>query len=268
MSVKGGETRPGSEAAAELFWDERLRMTMAHAIGSAFQLDSDVSSVLQCGDLSLSARPTPLETFALENGGERICRKIVRRNRTRYKTQLWLDSLLSDSEVGQSELASHFDSAFLRSRTWPELDTRAATVRVIDLFSGCGAMSLGVWEASRSIGRTMQTVLALDSDDRALEVYKRNFPSAKTMCCDISKVLDSRLGSRASRSEKKLVREVGAVEVLIGGPPCQGHSDLNNHSRRADPKNRLYDRMGRAAELLNPEHIIIENAPLSAASAM
>lgn len=51
----------------------------------------------------------------------------------------------------------------------------------------------------------------------------------------------------------------GSVNLLVGGPPCQGHSDLNNYSRRSDPKNSLYLKMSRAAELLNPEWIFIEN---------
>jgi DNA (cytosine-5)-methyltransferase 1 len=52
---------------------------------------------------------------------------------------------------------------------------------------------------------------------------------------------------------------VGEVELLIGGPPCQGHSNLNNHTRRDDPKNRLYLRMARAAEVLRPSAVVIEN---------
>jgi DNA (cytosine-5)-methyltransferase 1 len=44
-------------------------------------------------------------------------------------------------------------------------------------------------------------------------------------------------------------------------PPCQGHSDLNNHSRRDDPRNAFYVRMARAAEVLSPRAVIIENVP-------
>src|SRR4029453_9475753 len=51
----------------------------------------------------------------------------------------------------------------------------------------------------------------------------------------------------------------GDVDILLGGPPCQGHSDLNNHTRRRDPKNALYSRMARAAEVLHPKAVIIEN---------
>ncbi len=61
--------------------------------------------------------------------------------------------------------------------------------------------------------------------------------------------------------EKKTVAMCGQVHVLVGGPPCQGHSDLNNHTRREDPKNRLYARMARAAEVLHAPVVIIENVP-------
>jgi len=107
----------------------------------------------------------------------------------------------------------------------------------------------------------MQPVLALDLDETSLEAYKQNFPVGNAMCCSIEEVLDSPLGSIASAAEGKLVESVGSVEILLGGPPCQGHSDLNNHSRRADPKNRLYERMARFAELVKPTHIIVENVP-------
>jgi DNA (cytosine-5)-methyltransferase 1 len=49
------------------------------------------------------------------------------------------------------------------------------------------------------------------------------------------------------------------LDVLVGGPPCQGHSDLNNYTRRRDPKNELYMLMVRAAEVLQPAHLIVEN---------
>jgi len=55
------------------------------------------------------------------------------------------------------------------------------------------------------------------------------------------------------------MEEFGETDVLVGGPPCQGHSDLNNYTRRDDPKNALYLRMARAAEILLPKVVVIEN---------
>ncbi|MEL0101231.1 MAG: DNA cytosine methyltransferase, partial [Euryarchaeota archaeon] len=79
----------------------------------------------------------------------------------------------------------------------------------------------------------------------------------------MSDLFDGALGrKKLTKSETQLIKEnPGIVEpdLLTGGPPCQGHSDLNNHSRREDPRNALYYRMVRAAKVLNPKAIIIEN---------
>jgi len=158
-------------------------------------------------------------------------------------------------------LAKLADQIFLRSCSWPTQDDTTTEVRTADLFSSFGAMSLGVWEACRAVGKRMKPVLAVDSDLLALEVFRSNFPSATTKEEDISQLLDSPLGAPPSQAEKKLAERAGDIDLLLGGPPCQGHSDLNNHTRRTDPKNRLYERMARFAELVLPTHIIIENVP-------
>jgi DNA (cytosine-5)-methyltransferase 1 len=69
------------------------------------------------------------------------------------------------------------------------------------------------------------------------------------------------VGSLLSRREQETRREVGQIGLLIGGPPCQGNSNLNNHTRWADRKNALYMRMVRAVEVLEPAMVVIENVP-------
>jgi len=49
----------------------------------------------------------------------------------------------------------------------------SGTVRVADLFSGCGGLSLGAREASIALGRRFESVLAIDEDASSLEVYKK-----------------------------------------------------------------------------------------------
>jgi DNA (cytosine-5)-methyltransferase 1 len=107
----------------------------------------------------------------------------------------------------------------------------------------------------------MEPVLAVDSDPHALKVFKKNFPTSTTKQEDVTHLLDSPFGAPPSQAEKELAELSDHIDVLLGGPPCQGHSDLNNHTRRRDPKNRLYERMARFAELVLPTHIIIENVP-------
>lgn len=168
------------------------------------------------------------------------------------------DQLLDTTE---DALADRFDKTFLCAAMRPRIGRCAREIRVVDLFSGCGAMSLGIWEACRAVGARMVPILALDFNQIALRVYEDNFPGVWTLAEPAESVLDGVLGSPASAVERELVARLGKVDVLIGGPPCQGHSNLNNHTRREDPKNKLYDRMARLAELVKPTHIIIENVP-------
>lgn len=153
------------------------------------------------------------------------------------------------------------DHAYLRRRDRPLTSRDAPTLRGADLFSGCGGLSLGVREACSAAGVRFVPVLAADFDRDALAAYCRNFDPALPLDSPIEASLDGGLGSPFTPTEKKLRRRVGSIDVLLGGPPCQGHSDLNNYTRRSDPKNSLYLRMARAAALFRPRFILIENVP-------
>jgi DNA (cytosine-5)-methyltransferase 1 len=104
-----------------------------------------------------------------------------------------------------------------------------------------------------------QPVFALDYDAIATDVFARNFPTAEVRCGDIRTFLGARPGRRLSRAERELRTIIGSLDVVVGGPPCQGHSDLNNHTRRTDRKNRLFRYMARFAEVIGPKHVVIEN---------
>ncbi|SDS16430.1 DNA (cytosine-5)-methyltransferase 1 [Agrococcus carbonis] len=102
----------------------------------------------------------------------------------------------------------------------------------------------------------------MDFEPVATRVYRDNYPFAERIATDsVESFFDGELGAKPTFTEHKTMADIGAVTVLTGGPPCQGHSNLNNHTRRVDPKNGLYLRMVRAAEILSPELILIENVP-------
>jgi len=122
-------------------------------------------------------------------------------------------------------------------------------------------MSLGLWEAARRARRRVEAVMAVDFDEHATGVYALNFPGATIKTADVKKLFDGPPGNESTDSEKAIKRSCRDVSILIGGPPCQGHSDLNNHTRRNDPKNGLYVKMARAAEVLEPTFVIVENVP-------
>lgn len=134
-------------------------------------------------------------------------------------------------------------------------------MRVVDLFCGAGGFSAGASEAARRAGLVAEFRLAVDSSAAALSVYARNFPAANCVNAHVESLFDGELGAPLTSTEEAVARAVGPVDVLLGGPPCQGHSDLNNHTRRNDPRNQLYSRMARAAEVLVPKVTVVENVP-------
>lgn len=153
-------------------------------------------------------------------------------------------------------------ATWIRRKTWPKpARTSNRTISIVDLFCGCGGLTLGAWEAARANNRRLKVKLAVDTCSDALAVYRANFGVSNTTAreIDVRKVFPGKLGSRPQAIEQKIVRQAHGVDILVAGPPCQGHSDLNNHTRRRDPRNGLYMRVIRAVELLKPGIALIEN---------
>lgn len=150
---------------------------------------------------------------------------------------------------------------WLHCKNWPQLESSRGDIRVMDLFCGCGGLTLGIAEACRALEYKFKSVLAADMSPVALELYERNFSPEYTISDPIENHIDSEIGTPLSERERNFCTLVGNIDILIGGPPCQGNSDLNNHTRRRDPRNLLYLRMIRCAEIIKPRYIIIENVP-------
>jgi DNA (cytosine-5)-methyltransferase 1 len=186
---------------------------------------------------------------------------VALRSGLRHSTAFPLLQAFRHEKLSAAQLAALVDVAFLQSQDWPDADASGKAVRIADLFSGCGAMSLGAWEACRAVGLRFDVTLAVDNSEHAMDTYAQNFPSARARRMDAAFLLDSPLGAKPSPREVALVREIGSVDLALAGPPCQGHSDLNNRSRRNDPKNGLYERVARFAELVGPKHLVVENVP-------
>ena len=114
--------------------------------------------------------------------------------------------------------------------------------RVIDLFSGCGGISEGFRQNPK-----MEIVGAIDFNEDACITYRYNFPNAKVICGDITKI---------SVEET----EFNNIDIIIGGPPCQGFSALNRHQKlEDDPRNKLFFEFLRFVKYLKPKAILIEN---------
>jgi len=138
-----------------------------------------------------------------------------------------------------------------------------ASLKIIDLFSGCGGLTLGLQRAAEKMKMPLSVKLAIDLDQDSLSTYKANFGniSETILCDDILNYFDYKENSDLSAKELKLRENLGPIDILVAGPPCQGHSDLNNHSRRDDPRNRLYLSCLQAIKITRPQFVIIENVP-------
>lgn len=158
----------------------------------------------------------------------------------------------------------------------PPLNNRPRTVTVADVFCSVGGLTLGVTEAIVAQGKRPKVAFAADVDAAALAVYRRNFPEACVVeesmdtlvqlqvqgTGENAKILNGRGGIKVdSRLLERFGGESERPDVLLAGPPCQGHSMLNNHTRYDDPRNRLYLTVPALAIKLGIPNIIIENVP-------
>ncbi len=142
-------------------------------------------------------------------------------------------------------------------------------VHVLDLFSSVGGLSLGVSEAIRALGGRPQILAGVDVDANALGVFSRNHQPFRTINTSVARLVDSR--PRSTGSEARFAYSPEALgelthlptrpDVIVAGPPCQGHSTLNNHTRGRDEKNDLYLTVPGIAVALNVPVVIIENVP-------
>lgn len=117
---------------------------------------------------------------------------------------------------------------------------------VIDLFCGCGGLSKGFEQAGYEI------LLGADFDRPALRTFEKNHKGAKGLELDLSQ----------SDSFHRISEFVGdrTVDIIIGGPPCQGFS-LTGSRNFDDPRNKLYLSMISLIQMFKPKAFLIENVP-------
>jgi DNA (cytosine-5)-methyltransferase 1 len=196
---------------------------------------------------------TNIESFRLSDDKREITRIVSAAGNS------WRSTLKVQAPITSSDLSTVFDKAWLMTTESFNYISHGPHINVVDLFAGCGGLSLGIKEATHAIGRAFKSTFASDIDEGALSIYSRNLTPSHVSSKPIEEVFNPDFGCSLNSTEKRIKDSCGDIEFLIGGPPCQGHSDLNNHTRRNDPRNELYGIMARAAKILKPKHIIIEN---------
>lgn len=151
-----------------------------------------------------------------------------------------------------------------------ERSSNLPPIRTVDAFCGCGGLTLGASQAAIAVGRRIEAVAAIDVDEGGLEVHHHNFGTKHVIHSSASSLVDFHVSGSGNGSkfayepeitDPGLAGEVGKVDLFLAGPPCQGHSNLNNKTRREDPRNQLYLTAVAIAVGLRAKMVVIENVP-------
>lgn len=121
------------------------------------------------------------------------------------------------------------------------------TLNVLDLFSGVGGLSTGFEQAGYIV------LAALDYKPEAVQTYKYNHPDTKVILQNIRK-------TNAKQVMRKTTSSIDEIDVIIGGPPCEGFSTVG-YRRPEDPRNSLFYEYARFVEDVQPKAFVIENVP-------
>ena len=121
--------------------------------------------------------------------------------------------------------------------------TKIKSIKVLDLFSGCGGLSLGFMQAGYDV------VAAVDNWPDAINTFKHNHPNAKGIILDLGNF-----------NPKKFSEDIGGIDVIVGGPPCQGFS-ISGKRNPKDPRNQLYSGFVALVKCLKPKAFVMENVP-------
>ena len=119
--------------------------------------------------------------------------------------------------------------------------------KAVALFAGCGGFTLGFKFAGYNIEGYVE------KEDHFREIYESNFRNVDLLGKDIRNLKSERVESWLS--------DVGSIDLVFGGPPCQGFS-LAGKRNEDDPRNQLFRDYARVVEVLQPKVILMENVRL------
>jgi len=132
-------------------------------------------------------------------------------------------------------------------------------------------LSLGVRLAASALGYTVDFAAAIDTDPVALAVYRANLSPGLALTASAPTLVDFHVFGQGEKVEfgyppelmNASLASLAPVDLFVAGPPCEGHSNLNNHTRREDPRNHLYLTAIALGVSLGARAILIENVPES-----
>ncbi|MFN3208751.1 MAG: DNA cytosine methyltransferase [Roseovarius sp.] len=128
-------------------------------------------------------------------------------------------------------------------------------MKYIDLFSGCGGLSLGLARAG------FECFAAIEAHTDAFETYKTNLLSESTSHAHWPDWLDrtaNDITTVVENNRSDLKNLAGTISLIAGGPPCQGFS-MNGRRDPDDPRSRMVEAYLQMVELVQPSMVLLEN---------
>lgn len=117
--------------------------------------------------------------------------------------------------------------------------------RCVDLFAGAGGFSIGLEMAG------FKSIFAVEIDKDAVATYRANHHESEVFDQNIEEL-------RTEGLTRRLQVRRGELELLVGGPPCQGFSTVGKKDS-ADPRNQLFKQYFRIVDALRPKFVAFEN---------
>ena len=126
----------------------------------------------------------------------------------------------------------------------------------IDLFAGAGGLTLGFEQAGFDV------VASVEYDPVHAAVHAFNFPNAEILCADVSRLSGADLLAAARRgwSNHGYTESLPKIDVIFGGPPCQGFSTIGKRLID-DSRNNLVFHFFRLITEIKPRYFVMENVP-------
>lgn len=151
------------------------------------------------------------------------------------ETLSMLDVISNEPPLEEVLASLHHETAFASD-----------ALTTIDLFSGCGGLTLGFRQAG------IRSILASDIDENCEKTFRRNFPDVPFIRKDITDI--------TLQEVKEIIRDA-VPDIIVGGPPCQGFSLANKRRGKIadDPRNRLFYGFVKFVNWYSPKAFVMEN---------
>ena len=155
-----------------------------------------------------------------------------------------IDNVMSEKEVDEED------------EQFPSYPSVTQKLRCLDIFSGCGGLSHGLHESG-----VAESKWAVEIFQPAAEAYKLNNPECTVFGDDCNLLLRRAIEGTTHNEKGQRIPAQGEVDLMCGGPPCQGFSQMNRFTNReySQFKNSLVATYLSYCDFYRPRFFILEN---------